>query len=139
MCEFCDPSSEAYPHAQNWYTEKFEEAYPDLANNPISTPSPSPAPNQSSKKLKTRVMKHKRRLNSSFVKSKVSLKSGVRVIQIKVLDLLREGDIKDDIGEDDDRVALSAQYIVRDPVDNIMDSTESLISKISKSLVENKF
>lgn len=139
MCEFCDPSSEAYPHAQNWYTEKFEEAYPDLANNPISTPSPSPTPNQSSKKMKTRVMKHKRRLNSSFVKSKISLKSGLRVIQIKVLDLLREGDIKDDISEDDDRVALSAQYIVRDPVDNIMDSTESLISKISKSLVENKF
>lgn len=139
MCEFCDPSSDPYQHAQDWYTEKFEEAYPDLANNPISTPSPSQTPNQTSKKLKTRVIKHKKRLNSSFVKSKISLKSGLRVIQIKVLDLLREGDIKDDISEDDDRVALSAQYIVRDTVDNIMDSTESLISKISKSLVENNF
>lgn len=138
MCEFCDPS-DPYPHAQNWYTEKFEEAYPDLANNPISTPSPSLTPNQTNKKLKTHVMKHKRRLNSSFVKSRISLKSGLRVIQIKVSDLLREGDIKDDISEDDDRVALSAQYIVRDPVDNIMDSTESLINKILKSLVENNF
>lgn len=55
------------------------------------------------------------------------------------MDLHNAGEIKGDISDDDEKVTLSVQYIVRDPVDNIMDPTESLIGKISKSLLENNF
>lgn len=139
MCEFCDPD-DPYPHAQSWSTPKFEEAYPELANKPNLSPSPTPTQNQRTKnKGKIRVTKPKLRLNTSFVMSKTSVKKGLRVIQIKVMDLHNAGEIKGDISDDDEKVTLSAQYIVRDPVDNIMDSTESLIGKISKSLLENNF
>lgn len=39
-----------------------------------------------------------------------------------------------DGGEDDDGVVLSAQYVVQEPVDEILDLTETVVRKIAKKL-----
>lgn len=142
MCHLCDPDA-SFEHAQEWLTstEKFAEAYPELANRPVESPSPAPTatPTKPSPKprTKTRMAKRRPRMNTSYVKSKGSIRSGLRVIQIKVIDLSSETEVKEDLSDEDDQVALSAQYIVRESMDEIMDSTESLVKKIAKTLVNN--
>lgn len=66
-------------------------------------------------------------LNHSFVQTK-DRRKGYRVIQIKVLDLDGDQD------QAEESVVISAQYVVRDCIDEIMDQTESIINKISKKL-----
>lgn len=58
---------------------------------------------------------------------------GRRLIKIEVLDLT--GGTAEE-GEDSENVILSAQYVVSDPIDSIMDQTENLVNKISKSMFD---
>ncbi|XP_028177729.1 uncharacterized protein LOC114365374 [Ostrinia furnacalis] len=74
----------------------------------------------------------------SYVISKERTR-GLRLIQIKVCDLTSEPSCStawdpDEHSESDDNVMLSAQYVVTENYDEIMDMTESVIKKISKNL-----
>lgn len=66
---------------------------------------------------------------STFVVNKV-LKKGYRLIKIEVCDLTFD----DNRGSN---IILSAQYVVEDTVDEIMDCTESVIRKISKKMCDS--
>lgn len=84
-------------------------------------------------------------------KNGVSLKSfviskeqrGSRLIQIKILDLAADQAARTTAqgadGDDDESVVLSAQYVVQDSVDEIMDLTETLVRKISKRLCGDSY
>lgn len=105
---------------------RFEEDYPELVNKPVQE--------QKKSKLKQRSIKKKNKQTASFVVTK-GLRRGRRLIKIQVVDLTNE-DVKEG-SDNEDNILLSAQYVVTDPIDEIMDQTENLINKISKSLLEN--
>ncbi|XP_028164597.1 uncharacterized protein LOC114355777 [Ostrinia furnacalis] len=70
---------------------------------------------------------------------------GFKMIQIKVVDLVCERDRANSNSSsstsdaDSECVLLSAQYVVHDAVDEIMDMTECVIKKISKKLTGSNF
>lgn len=100
-------------------------------------PTPSPSwhiPEQqgpSNKKPRARRECQKRKLPScqSFVINNEK-KKGLRLIQIQVIDISEQNEA---VGDNED-VVLSAQYIVSEPVDYVMEETQRLINKISKNL-----
>lgn len=78
----------------------------------------------------------------SYVINKERTK-GIRLIQIKVCDLTSEPSCsmvrESDVSSDNNNLVLSAQYVVTDPVDEIMDMTETVIRKICKKLCSDNF
>ena len=58
-------------------------------------------------------------------------KKGLRLIQVQVLDISEQ---QEPTSDDHDVVMLSAQYVVTESVDHVMDETHALINKISKNL-----
>lgn len=58
-------------------------------------------------------------------------RKGQRLIQIQVLDISEQ---QESASDNEDAVVMSAQYIVSEPVDYVMEETLSLINKISKKL-----
>lgn len=136
MCKFCN-SDDDFQHAQDpWNTQAFQEEFPELANLPLPEPS-APNLSQIKKKPKHRVVKRKTKSPSSFVKTRGPRAEGLRLIQIKVIDLDKKQEAVNI--SDDENVVLSANYIVRDSVDSVMDSTTSLIQQISKSLLQDYY
>lgn len=98
-----------------------------------------------SKRSKRKVERVKKRAHSSagsYVFSR-DRTNGKRLIQIKVCDLLSEracSSLREpNEGEDKETLVLSAQYVVQEPVDEIMDFTETLIRKISKRLCGDSY
>lgn len=85
---------------------------------------------------KPRIAKKKACSLKSHVISKASNK-GVRLIQIKIIDLTNEP--ANECSDEEDNVVISAQYVVSDAVDEIMDMSESVIRKISKKLCNDNF
>lgn len=76
----------------------------------------------------------------SFVVSKEQ--RGIKLIQIKVLELTTDydaGKTSSETAAKNENVVLSAQYVVRDSMDEIMDMTECVIKKISKHLSGDSF
>lgn len=59
-------------------------------------------------------------------------KKGLRLIQIQVLNISDQQE-----SDNDDAIVMSAQYVVSEPVDYVMEETQSLINKISKKLCED--
>lgn len=102
--------------------EDFSERYPELSTK-----------NQQKEKKgkkKREAKKMSRIHHKSYVISKDQRK-GHRLIQIKVLDLASDQDSEDAEGEN---VVLSAHYVVKDTMDEILDETRNIIHKISKKL-----
>lgn len=68
---------------------------------------------------------------------------GSKLIQIKIIDLSSERSSLSQIQQTDvesaDSVVLSAQYVVQEPVDEVLDLTESLVRKISKKLCGDSY
>lgn len=72
-------------------------------------------------------------LSSYVVNNQVN--RGRKLIKIQVIDL-QDSEVKLD---NNDNVLLSAQYIVKDCIDDILDQTESLITNISKKVCGYSF
>lgn len=124
----------------------FEQEFPELRNKPVLG-----CQQKRKKKGKTSRIQKKRkeRASVSYVKTKAD-KRGYRLIKIKVYDLsecdtigsrIKRAGCVEAASESDgeDGALLSAQYIVKEPIDQILDQTESLVNKISKSLFNNNF
>lgn len=107
--------------------DNFTQQYQDLFKN-------QSIKYEKKRKQKRELTKKKANVSSkSFVISKES--RGIKLIQIKILDLQKESILSSSNEEDsEDNVVLSAQYVVPDPVDEINDLTEVLVRKISKKL-----
>lgn len=107
--------------------------------------------NNQSGELKASRDKRARRATGAKIKARRTAKSyvmhrqrtkGLRLIQIKVLDLASEPAVQqrpatresEESDHDEDNVLLSAQYVVTESVDEIMDMTDTVIRKISKKL-----
>lgn len=108
--------------------EGFSEAYPHLCEQATDTS------NTRKRKVNKSYRETSKRRSivktDSFVVRKEA-KHGRKLIQIKVVDLT-EGCQTRDI--DEDSALISAQYVVTEQVDDILDETERVINKISKKL-----
>lgn len=99
----------------------------------LSWQTSEPQP-RASKKPKVRRQKRKQTPTyQSFVINNEK-KKGVRLIQVQVLDI---NDQQEPAAPDGEVVVMSAQYVVTEPVDYIMDETQALINKISKKLCDD--
>jgi GH25 family lysozyme M1 (1,4-beta-N-acetylmuramidase) len=139
MCEHYNPE-DTFQHAQEWNTQTFEEAYPELANKPdvfLSTSALTETPSKEKLKTKKRVPKRKFKSPTTFVKCRRSIPDGPRLIQIKVIGL-SNGQTQTD-SDDEDNIIFTAQYIAQEPMDNVVDSAFSLINQISKSMLKDNF
>lgn len=96
----------------------FDEQYPEIAN--------SHRERQSKKK---RELVNKKNKSRSYISSKQSNKTGMKLIQIKIIDLTKQI-------ENDDNIILNTQYVVTDVMDDILDHTESVVRKISKKICD---
>lgn len=140
MCEHCDPE-DPFQHAQEWNTQAFEEAYPELANKPavpLSATSLIETPSKKKLKTKQRVSKRKLKSPTTFVKCRRSITDGPRLIQIKVIGLRNEQETQTE-SDDEENMIFSAQYVSCEPMDNVVDSAFSLINQISKSMLKDNF
>lgn len=95
----------------------------------------------------TKTKTGKKRKRESVKKNGVSSKSfvirkeqkGSKLIQIKIFEMMRDATTRvttqdSDVEGEADNLVLSAQYVAQDPVDEIIDLTETLVRKISKKL-----
>ncbi|XP_028167786.1 uncharacterized protein LOC114358105 [Ostrinia furnacalis] len=107
------------------FTQQYEEMF-----------SKMPAKVKVEKKNRQKPLKKNGVSSKSFVITKEQ--RGTKLIQIKILDLAVDQSSRTVSngadGEEDDSTVLSAQYVVHDPVDEIMDLTETLVKTISKRL-----
>lgn len=94
--------------------------------------------NRMAKEKKTRPRRkdtvNKPNSTQSFVMSRHQ-RRGIKLIKISVMDLCNNS-LGSDSDNETENVIISAQYIVKEVVDPIVDETESLVRKISKSLIE---
>lgn len=110
--------------------ENFDELYPDLSIKHREPKERKSKPKRENAKKKNNLQP------KSFVISKEP-RRGIHLIKIKVIDLTM--DSQQSLDSDNDESILSAQYVVKDAVDEIMDLTESVINKISKKLCGYNF
>lgn len=89
-----------------------------------------------SKRQRREKPSHKKQPTKSFVMSKLH-RRGIKLIKISVIDLCNNN--TSDSDSDSENVIINAQYIVKDAIDSVMDDTESLVKKISKSLIDSDF
>lgn len=123
--------TEEYPHRDSL---TFAKEYPRLQNVLLveNNKNIKKSPIQKSKKsLQLKITEKKLNKLTSYVKVKHD-KNALRLIKIKVFDLTASPEAIDDDSRDGD--VISAQYIVTNVVDNIMDDTEELVGKISRKL-----
>jgi hypothetical protein len=122
------------------FTQRMEEWNrddPPKPPNPEKVMMKKGAKKRKGSELKKRPKNKNRnnRAKKSFVISKEA-RRGNRVVQIKIYDFTEctePIELSSD-ESDGEYLSLSAQYVVNDPVDEILDSAESLIHKISKEI-----
>lgn len=100
------------------------------------------APREKRVRRKPEPVRKAQKLTESYVISRERIR-GIRLIKISVCDLRSEPPasfVQESGGTvDEDSVVLSAQYVVTDSVDEIMDLTETVIRKITKKLCSDNF
>lgn len=111
-----DPSDLWFPHAQQ-QLEDFDEVAASVEARQASN---------------RRKFQKKRKATSSFIITKVPRK-GHHKIKIEIIDLNAQTGSSTPSND----VAVSAQYIVCDVVDEIMDMSENLIKKICKKICDD--
>lgn len=91
-------------------------------------------------KQRRREKPKKRNSTKSFVMNRHH-RQGLKLIKIQVIDLCNNNNTiqSSDSDNDSENILINAQYIVTDVVDSVMDETESLVKKISKSLIVNDY
>lgn len=89
-----------------------------------------------SKQQRRQEKSKKQNSNKSFVMSKLQQR-GVKLIKISVIDLCKNNSQDSDSDSDTENVILCAQYVVTNVFDSVMDETECLVKKISKSLTDD--
>ncbi|KAG7294795.1 hypothetical protein JYU34_017045 [Plutella xylostella] len=114
--------TDPYYYAQNML-EGLESDVEEIRN-------PGPADGGKRKSKPTRKRTAKESTLKSYVVSK-AVKRGHRLVKIEVFDL---NECQDTNSEN---AVLSAQYVVVDPVDEVMDMAENIVNKISKKMCNN--
>ncbi|KAH9636829.1 hypothetical protein HF086_017072 [Spodoptera exigua] len=99
----------------------------------LSWHTPEPQPRASKTPKVRRQKRNQTPTYQSFVLNNEK-KKGVRLIQVQVLDINEQ---QEPATPDGEVVVMSAQYVVTEPVDYVMDETQALINKISKKLCED--
>lgn len=124
-------------HAQVFPTPSLSWHIPDFSDQQIPINKESRARQDcgpANKKHRTRreCVKQKSSLPTcqSFVINNEK-KKGLRLIQVQVSDISEQ---QEPASDNPDVVILSAQYVVTESVDHVMEETQSLINKISKQL-----
>lgn len=92
--------------------------------------------NKKSKQQRREKLK-KQKPTKSFVMRRTQQR-GTKLIKISVVDLCNNLQTSDS-ESDSENVIINVQYIVKDAIDSVMDETESLVKKISKSLCDSDF
>ncbi|KAJ2937236.1 hypothetical protein O0L34_g19429 [Tuta absoluta] len=121
-----------------------EESYMELRNKEIQENTTRKKKKSVKKvsKTKTQNKSFDRRNNElTYIKSR-SNKKGHHLIKIKVYDISGKSSMGKELtapatggdDSDDEAAVLSAQYVAYHPVDEILDETEYLVNKISKTL-----
>ncbi|KAL0803188.1 hypothetical protein ABMA28_006979 [Loxostege sticticalis] len=124
-----DCLDDVFPQYAQDPLENFTQQYKDLFGS---------QPTEVKQKKKRRVVsrRNKNVAQKSFVMC--NEKKGIKLIQVRVLDLTCESDpVKGKT--DSEGVLFSAQYVVHNSVDEIMDMTECVVKKISKKLCGDSF
>lgn len=121
----------------------FSQRYPEIVLAEKQRASELAPPPRDKKQRQTRdrsggVKKKQLRSSTSFVINNDTRK-GIKLIQIKVLDLIKEPTMSSKTESEDDNMVFNAQYVVRELHDEIMDLTESVVRKISKKLCNDNF
>lgn len=100
---------------------------------------PELKPKEKKPRQRRRETVKKQNATKSFVVSRLQ-RRGLKLIKISVIDLCNNNNSQtSDSESENENVVISAQYIVRDAMDSVMDETESLVKKISKSLIDSDF
>lgn len=73
------------------------------------------------------------RVKKSYIISKEA-RHGHRLIQINIFDLSECCEKNNELTLDSENSSVSVQYVVLDPIDEILDLTENVINKISKQI-----
>lgn len=111
--------------------EDFSLRYPDL-----STRQQREETKEKKSKTKRDTLKRKLPLSSkSYVISKEKRK-GTHLIQIKIFELKDSNEC--DV-ESEDNIVISAQYMVNEGLDDIMDETKRIVNKICKNICNDNF
>lgn len=116
-----------------------EEYYEMLRNEPEQSNKQAVKEKTCKQRCKPKIKKQKP--TKSFVMSRLQ-RQGIKLIKISVIDLCNNNNNNSqtsDCDSDNENVVLNAQYIVKDALDYVMDDTEALIKKISKTLVDADF
>lgn len=118
--------------------EGFSQRFPMIP--PVTTPMTINETKREKRHKKKRdlTQRKKRVLSKSFVISKES--RGSKLIQIKIIDLSTPSiptAYCESECDDEDRTSVSAQYVVKEPYDEILDLTNNIIKKISKRLSDD--
>lgn len=121
------------------WTQRMEEL--DRENQSKATNKPKQLQNKQKGPTKMKsTKKNNDRAKKSFVMSKDPYR-GQRLIQIKIFDFTEcdNENINSELDSDSEFISVSAQYVVKNPVDEILDSTENLINKICKRMCNREF
>ncbi|KAL0810591.1 hypothetical protein ABMA28_006810 [Loxostege sticticalis] len=118
--------------------EGLTQACQEIMDRPETTePQATQALREKKVRRKAETKKKRRSSAKSYVINRERLR-GIRLIQIRVSDLTSEpscSTVRDpEHSDSEDNVVLSAQYVVTEHNDEIMDMTDSVIRKISKKL-----
>ncbi|XP_063826040.1 uncharacterized protein LOC135077821 [Ostrinia nubilalis] len=97
---------------------------------------PVPVPRERQPRRRSHRCKKSRLRRASYVINNEHQR-GTRLIKIKVIDISGELPDTSNIECDEENVVLSAQYVVKDDLDDIMDDTETVIKKICKKISDN--
>lgn len=131
MFQICDSEIVFSQYAQDPY-----ERLPEMIYNEPPHCSQLTKEKSRSKRQRREKPSHKKQPTKSFVMSKLH-RRGIKLIKISVIDLCNNN--TSDSDSDSENVIINAQYIVKDAIDSVMDDTESLVKKISKSLIDSDF
>lgn len=117
------------------YAQDPYEEFNEMIRCERETNSQVPKEKKSTPRRREKSKKHNS--TQSFVMSRHH-RRGSKLIKISVIDLCNNSPDSDS-DSNSDNVIIQAQYVVKDAVDFIMDETESLVKKISKSLIDSDF
>lgn len=129
----CDIMFSQYAQDPFRTASAFEQACPELCRPARKERQPKPVPKRKNSKCK------KSRLRGASYVINNEIQKGIRLIKIKVIDICDKSPVKSNTESEEENIVLSAQYVVKDVLDDIMDDTETVIRKICKKISDNNF
>lgn len=119
------------------FSQYAQDPYEGFSEMLRTEPEHSKRVTKDKKSKQQRREKLKKQPTKSFVMKRIQQR-GLKLIKISVVDLCNNLQTSDS-ESDNENVIINVQYIVKDSIDSVMDETESLVKKISKSLIDSDF